>query len=153
VENKNMGHRAVGIIIKDRKILLMRRLKNGQEYYVFPGGGVEENESLEETLKREMKEELSIDIENSKLIFKLENQLKNQYGGHMTGYPNEHYFLIENFSGKPELGGPEKERMDDQNQYFLEWTETMSVIDIEKIPNLYPREAVRKLSDLLRTKR
>lgn len=148
--SRQMRHRVVGIIIKDRNILLMRRLKNGQEYYIFPGGGVEENESLEKALKREMKEELSIDIENPELMFELENQLKDKYGGHMTGYPNEHYFLITNFSGKPELGGPEKERMDDKNQYFLEWLEVADAKKIEEIENLYPKEAVKKLVEFLR---
>lgn len=147
--NTKMRHRVAGIIIKDGKILLMRRLKNGQEYYVFPGGGVEEDENTEEALKREMKEELSIDIVNPKLIFELENQLKSQYGEQMTGYPNEHYFLIENFSGKLELGGPEKQRMDDANQYFLEWVEENNIKDIKNMPNLYPQKAVEKLIDFL----
>ncbi len=150
-EKTNMRHRVVGIIIKDRNILLMRRLKNGQEYYVFPGGGVEENESFVEALKRETKEELSIDIENPKLIFGLENQLKDQYGGHMTGYPNEHYFLVENFTGQPELGGPEKEQMDDKNQYFLEWAELKDMKKIQEMKNLFPQEAVKKLSEFLRS--
>ncbi len=34
--------RVAAVIIKDDKILLIRRIKNGQEYYVFPGGGVKE---------------------------------------------------------------------------------------------------------------
>jgi len=38
------------------------RLKNGRslKYYVFPGGGVESNETLDEALKRESFEELGI---------------------------------------------------------------------------------------------
>ncbi|MCX6789733.1 MAG: hypothetical protein NTZ42_03965 [Candidatus Gribaldobacteria bacterium] len=34
-ENKLMQNRAAGIIIKDNKILLMRRVKGGREYFVF----------------------------------------------------------------------------------------------------------------------
>jgi 8-oxo-dGTP diphosphatase len=147
-----MRHRVVGIIIKDEKILLMRRVKNDREYYVFPGGGVEEGESLEEALRREMHEELGIRIRNPRLLFELDNQLSDQYGGHMTGYPNEHYFLIGSFSGEPQLGGPEKERMDDTNQYFLEWTEVRDAADVGKIANLYPREAVKRLSEVLTEK-
>ncbi len=142
-----MKHRVAGIIVKDGKVLLMRRLKDGQEYYVFPGGGVEESESFEEALRREMKEELSINIKNQKLLFELENQLRDQYGGHMAGYPNEHYFLIESFSGKPELGGPEKERMTEDNQYHIEWTR---LSELEKMDNVYPQEAVKKLLKSLR---
>ena len=56
--------RASAVIIKDNKILLMKRVKPNLEYFVFPGGGVEKNESLDDTLKREVKEELSLDIKN-----------------------------------------------------------------------------------------
>ena len=33
--------RASAVIIKDNKILLMKRVKPNLEYFVFPGGGVE----------------------------------------------------------------------------------------------------------------
>ena len=46
---------ARGIIIKDNKILFIHELKDGT--YLSPGGGVENNESLEECCKREMLEE------------------------------------------------------------------------------------------------
>jgi 8-oxo-dGTP diphosphatase len=58
-----MRQRVSGIIIKEGKILLIRRVKEGREYFVFPGGGVEDNESVEEALVRELKEEASIDIQ------------------------------------------------------------------------------------------
>ena len=64
-----MPQRAVGVIIKENKILLMRRMKNGQEYYVFPGGGVKEGESTETAIIREIKEELSLDAKIDKLLF------------------------------------------------------------------------------------
>ncbi len=44
-----------GIIIKDNKIAMMHSLK--YDYYKLPGGGIEGNESLEETLVREVCEE------------------------------------------------------------------------------------------------
>jgi ADP-ribose pyrophosphatase YjhB (NUDIX family) len=39
--NQRLNKRAAAVIIKDGKILLMRRVKNGREYFVFPGGGIE----------------------------------------------------------------------------------------------------------------
>ncbi len=131
-----MRQRVVGIIIKDGNILLIRRLKNGQKYYVFPGGGVEGVENFEEALKREMKEELGIDINSFHLLFNFKNQ-----------FQDEHYYLIENFSGSPELGGPEKEHMDNQNQYFLEW---IGLANIKKMANLYPQEATKRLLEFLK---
>src|SRR3989344_804106 len=98
--------RVAGVIIKDGKILLMRRVKNGEEYFVFPGGSVEEGENLEEALEREVKEELSLDIKNYEKIFEIENRgIK------------EAYYLIMEFSGTPQLGGPEKDRTSESNQY------------------------------------
>ena len=44
-----------GIIIKGRKLLMIFSSKNGD--YKFPGGGVEDGETYEESLRREIKEE------------------------------------------------------------------------------------------------
>ena len=52
---------ARAIIIENNKLLVMfrRTIKDGivKEYYALLGGGVEGNETLEETVKREMMEE------------------------------------------------------------------------------------------------
>jgi 8-oxo-dGTP diphosphatase len=53
-----------GIIEKNEKILIARR-KAGKQlagFWEFPGGKLEENETPEECLKREIKEELGIEI-------------------------------------------------------------------------------------------
>ena len=56
--------RVRAILIQDNLVLLIHRVKNGQTYWVFPGGGVEEQDtSPEATIKRECREELSLDIE------------------------------------------------------------------------------------------
>jgi 8-oxo-dGTP diphosphatase len=52
--------RAAALIIKEDKILLMHRKKEGREYWVFPGGSVEEGETPEEAVIREIMEELSL---------------------------------------------------------------------------------------------
>lgn len=49
------------IILEDDKILLLNRKKTG--WYELPGGKIDEGESLENTAIRELKEELSCDIE------------------------------------------------------------------------------------------
>ena len=51
------------IIIKEKKVLLMRRApgKAFAGYWEFPGGKVEENETPEQCLMRELKEELNIE--------------------------------------------------------------------------------------------
>jgi len=129
-----MQKRAVAIIIKDRKVLLMHRIKNGKEYFVFPGGGVEEGESLEQAVVREIKEELGLDVKIEKELFVIENQGRQEV-----------YFLVKSFTGKPKLGGEEKERMSKNNQYFPVWLKIDEAINLL---NLYPEQAKDKLKNL-----
>ena len=126
--------RVAAIIIKDNKILLIHRIKNSQEYYVFPGGGVKEGESLEEALAREIKEELTLDIKVFKQIFNLTNQGQEEY-----------YFLVEDYDGTPILNGEEKERMNENNQYYPVW---VNINEAKTLQNLYPKEAKERLDKI-----
>jgi len=132
-----MPKRVAGVIIKDNKIVLMRRVKNRQEYYVFPGGGVEENEAIKTAIIREIKEELSIDAKIDKLLFEIENQGRREY-----------YFLIKEFSGKPKLGGEEKQRINKNNQYYPIW---IKLDKLASLNSLYPRPAKAKVLGLFRS--
>ena len=49
-----------GIIVKDNKYLMVHVIK--QDIYTFPGGRLEENETLEECAKREVLEETGIEV-------------------------------------------------------------------------------------------
>ena len=61
------------VIIKDNKILLAQRgygeYKDKRE---FPGGKIEKDESKEDTIKREIKEELDASIKVDSFLFKVE---------------------------------------------------------------------------------
>lgn len=141
------GKRAVGIIIKDDQILLMHRFREGGGwtqgwYFVFPGGGVEEGEMVEEAVVREIKEELSLDVKVNKLLFVHHNPAQvYEFEGR-----DEYFYLIKDFSGEVELGGPEKERMNENNQFIPKW---VSIKEMKKMDNLYPKEAKEKLIKLL----
>jgi 8-oxo-dGTP pyrophosphatase MutT (NUDIX family) len=55
--------RVRAIIIVDDSILLIHRIKGGLEYWVFPGGGVEESDqSPKHALQRECLEEIGIEV-------------------------------------------------------------------------------------------
>ncbi len=56
------------LIIKDNKFLAMYMIRNGKKKWDMPGGRMEYGEMPEETLRREIKEEISLDIKPIKLI-------------------------------------------------------------------------------------
>jgi mutator protein MutT len=57
------------IIRNGNKLLLTKEvLESGRERWIFPGGGVNFGESLEEAVKREIKEELGMEIKVEKLL-------------------------------------------------------------------------------------
>jgi 8-oxo-dGTP pyrophosphatase MutT (NUDIX family) len=117
------GQRVAVIILDGRKILLIHRFRDGNDYHVIPGGHVEPGETLEETAIREIKEETGFDIELGEKIWEFEN----------LGRP-EFYFLANSFRGQLQLGGPELEKMSSQNSYQLVW------IGLDELPaiNLLP---------------
>ena len=96
--------RISAIITKREKLLLIHRRKKGGEYWVIPGGGIEDNETLQQGLSREVKEETGLNVVESSLI------AENQDG------EIKHYFYICKLSkGKPVLGGPEAEENCEDN--------------------------------------
>jgi ADP-ribose pyrophosphatase YjhB (NUDIX family) len=59
------------LILKDGCLLLIRHQwhQTGDGYWVIPGGGIEPDESEEECVIREMKEETSLDVEIERLLW------------------------------------------------------------------------------------
>jgi 8-oxo-dGTP diphosphatase len=108
-------------IIKENKILLIRRTKTG--WYELPGGKIEVEETAEETAKREIKEEICVDI-------KIINQLgqkdfsENDYTLSYTWFQAE----ILN-DQEPTIGEPEK--FDD-----LKYIELKKLKDFKLSPNM-----------------
>ena len=96
--------RVAGIIKMNDGYALMHRTKvkkrkDFQDYYTFPGGGLEEGETLEEGVKREIKEEFGINIKIIRKMYETESEKFNQ---------KEIYFLCEYIDGKFGTGnGPE----------------------------------------------
>jgi 8-oxo-dGTP diphosphatase len=134
-------NRAVAVVIKDEKILLMHRISSGKEYYVFPGGGVEDNETIEEATLREIMEEASLEIKLKKLVY------HNTYDDGSEQF----FYLCEYISGEPKIGDLSEEALDmaksDKDYYNPIWFE------IKKLPQLllYPLEVRDQLIEDIKT--
>jgi 8-oxo-dGTP pyrophosphatase MutT (NUDIX family) len=57
-----MRTRAGIILIENDKVALIERHRAGLDYYVFPGGGVDEGETPEQAAVREAFEELGVEV-------------------------------------------------------------------------------------------
>lgn len=127
--------RVAGILPIENGFAFMHRVgvKNHPigDYYTFPGGGREGNETLEDGTKREIKEEFGIDVEVVKQLYSLENGGVNK---------KEYFYLCKYIGGKFGTGdGPEfsnDPKYVDRGQYIPEIIDRK---DIEKI-TLLPTE-------------
>ena len=64
-----MRKAARAIIFEDGKVLVMHRNKYGSEYYTLVGGRLNDTETPEAALVREVKEETGLDVTNARLVY------------------------------------------------------------------------------------
>ena len=69
--NRQFGCRVAGIAIDDERVLLENYKE--EDFWALPGGGVNFLEPAKEALKREMREELGVEIQVGRLIWVVEN--------------------------------------------------------------------------------
>lgn len=127
IENGTVGKRPSvrGIIIRDNTIAMMHSLK--YDYYKLPGGGIEEGESLEETLIREVREESGLVVNTSSIKeFGMVRRIEKGMIEDIFIQEN-YYFLCE-----PE-GEPEEQNLDDyeaEERFTLEFVTVEHAIDV-----------------------
>ena len=132
--------RVSAIILDKDKILLMHRKKNGEEYWVFPGGGMEDTETQMEGIIREVKEETNLDVVNCTLDFMAFNEASNK---------EEPFFRCEvKEGGKLEIKGEEKDKHSEENWYHLEWVKINDINKIWLVPELAAKEVVKRYSSI-----
>ena len=68
---RRFNYRVVGVAIHDGSVLLHRA--DHEAFWTLPGGRAEHGETAEQTLKREMREELETDVDVVRLLWFVEN--------------------------------------------------------------------------------
>lgn len=116
-----------GYAFMHRKDVIKR--KDFQEYYTFPGGGLEQGETPEEGTIREIEEEFGIKVKVVKKLYEIESEKFNQ---------KEIFFLCEYVSGTFGTGtGPEfsnDPKYIDSGKYIPEIIEKDKIKDILLLP-------------------
>ncbi len=113
------------IIIRDGKLLVMKRNKFGKQYYTLIGGHVEPGESIEQALLREVSEETGLNVSRFKLVFIEEPG---------DPYGKQHVFLCEDPGGHLQMqpdADETKSNLQGQNTYTPMWLEIKELEDKE----------------------
>ena len=102
--------RAVAVVVRGAKLLVVARRLDGREYAVLPGGGIEPGETPERAAVRELAEECTLDGTAVRRLFDAD------HGGRPASY-----VLVDVPEGEPVLGGPEAEAESDDDHYQPLW--------------------------------
>ena len=122
--------RVVGIALNNNRVLLHKAEKD--DFWALPGGHIEMQEQAENALKREMKEEIGVEIEVKRMVWVVENFFDYEdIPYHELGL----YFLI---------ALPSDSKLYDKNEPFIRYDERTKLIfqwhrldELEKT-RLYP---------------
>lgn len=121
----------VGVLRRAGKVLVAERPKDKpySGYWEFPGGKVEPNETVEDALKREIKEELGVDVLSA-----------SPWITHQHDYPDKSVFLnlwcVDVFDGEPV--GKESQQ--------LRWVDCDEMFSLRLLEgNLVIRDALKQL--------
>lgn len=87
---------AVGVIYREQKVFLTKRSLNVHQggKWEFPGGKVEEGETVAEALARELKEEVNIEVLSCQPL----TMIEHDYGDKHVCL---HVFIVDNFLHEP----------------------------------------------------
>jgi len=133
-----MRTRAGIILIEDDKVALIERHRAGLDYFVFPGGGVDEGETPEQGAIREAMEELGVEI-----------AIKQKVAIIHFAQSTQIYYLVECVSGEFGTGTGEEFTDADPDSpeegiYIPIWMPIDELLQHEKI---YPESVVKLVLD------
>jgi 8-oxo-dGTP pyrophosphatase MutT (NUDIX family) len=132
--NIDTNVRVGGVIIYKGKVLLFHRIKNGHEYYVFPGGHKLAKETPGEALVREIMEETGLNI-SGKPLEQIYTSKNDEFG-------EEVYFRIsgiEDFTNLKKINPDVREGEVNESVWI-------PVEDLQKMENVFPKDVVDTLN-------
>lgn len=130
-----MKTRAGIVLIQNDKVALIERHRAGLDYFVFPGGSVDDGESPEQAALRETMEELGIEVVIKKKVAEIQLGSKSRHV----------YFLVEQTGGAFGSGLGEEYTDSDPDSpeegiYIPIW---MALDELPLHENIYPVEVAK----------
>ncbi|MBP7213481.1 MAG: NUDIX domain-containing protein [Anaerolineaceae bacterium] len=141
-KKKTLRNSAKAVIIREDKILLLRKADKDGSYTVLPGGGQNFNETLEQTLEREVMEEVGAEVEVGELLHIREYfSEKHQFAFKDRALHQIEFFFRAELKTEPD---PSRASELDSNQKEVVWV-ILSELDAA---NFYPAAMHEALSHL-----
>ncbi|MFM0771904.1 NUDIX hydrolase [Streptococcus suis] len=128
IDNQIFGVRATALLIKNRKIFLTRDSKGC--YYTI-GGAIAVNETAQDAVVREVKEELGVDSCVNQLAFVVENQFTHE---DIDFHNIEFHFIVDPIGEMP------KEMIEDNLKQACEWIEVDKFVNLDIVPAFLAQE-------------
>ncbi|HEL2217740.1 TPA: NUDIX hydrolase [Streptococcus suis] len=128
IDNQIFGVRATALIIKDGKIFLTKDSKG--RYYTI-GGAIAVNETAQDAVVREVKEELGVDSRVNQLAFVVENQFTHEG---IDFHNIEFHFIVEPIGEIPE------KMIEGQLKQTCEWIELDKLVNLDIVPAFLAQE-------------
>lgn len=132
----NKRVRARAIIIYNNQIVSMYRDAYGRIFYTFPGGGMEQNETEEQCVVREVLEEFGLTVEPIKKLYVYENDKSL-----------EHFYLCRWVSGEFGTGTGEEFEADRNKGIYKPMF--INISDIPNLPLMPPEVATEFYNDYI----
>ncbi len=123
------------LVVQDGKVLVIHRLNHGEEYWVFPGGHVEEGESAETAARREILEETSLRVTEILQIIPYQHPKNNELQAVVVAQVEP---------GTPRLGNG-NEVFTPEDQYTPQWLDLKTALTLT---NILPSPAAKIFHDL-----
>ena len=140
--NLRFNYRSVGVILHENQVLIHTSPKHN--FWALPGGRVEFQEPANQTIKREMQEELGIDVCVERLLWVIESFFDhNRKSYHELGF----YFLLSTtnnsaiYAQTKVFDGIEKDK-----EIIFKWHELEALENIDLRPN-FLQSALKSLPE------
>lgn len=130
-------HKAAGFIIRDRKLLVEK--SRNKEFFISPGGSIENGETAKQALARELMEEFQITVEESNM--EAFGTFSAAAAGNESKMVVMEVFMIKAFQGEPTPDN-EVEKIAWINSSIPQGMKVGSIFEHHIIPPLKERDII-----------
>lgn len=131
---KDLIYKSAGIIIRDRKLLVER--SQGKDFFISPGGQIEEGESIGKALVRELMEEFS--IHTAEEDFEEFGVFEAEAAGREGVVVKIHVFIVKSWKGDPKPSMEVEE---------IRWIESSNPEGL-KLGSIFEHDVIPRLKEL-----